>query len=563
MVRISSKHPMAKSGDFLSGGDGGDVVVDNITLAGNNQSIRYSSSQNLGGFRRTTWDANNNLINTDFPAATTTSGQPFDPAFVTPLILDAIDPTRMLIIGDNGIYESLNQGDTISQLVSTPLGFLQNAGTMGGFDGLNPNEGAFYVGMGSSIWTRAAAGLGAVQTFPGGSQINDVEMNPSDTLNAFAVDQDQVFATVDRGANWIDITGNLLALAGRELRTVTVVPGATDTALVVGASQGVFSMLLSNPGTWAEIGSNLPNVLVYDLTYDAADDILVAGSLGRGAWTFNNASELLVPDSVPTVFLNEFHYDNFGSDTTEFVEVVGTAGTDLSSLSIVLYDGATGQAYDTMPLSGIIDDEGPGFGAVGFNYPTDSIQNGAPDGIALVHNNSTVIEFFSYEGTFTATDGPANGLTSVDVFAFEDDTTNSNESLQRDNTILPPPNIWNGPLENTFGDLNIPSGLDFGDAPSALQANIAVDYPVSLSQDGARHADAPGPRLGALIDYEQDSSNSANADFDDNNGVDDEDGVTLPAIVFASGAIAETGTVVIDLQNADPNSNRLDGLDRL
>ena len=48
------------------------------------------------------------------------------------------------------------------------------------------------------------------------------------------------------------------------------------------------------------------------------------------------------------------------------------------------------------------------------------------------------------------------------------------------------------------------------------------------------------------------------ADFDDTDGVDDEDGVTLPPIVFASGAIAETGTVDVNLQNADPSSNRLD-----
>ncbi len=41
----------------LSTGDGGDVAVDNITLAGSNLSIRYTSFQYLGYFRRTIWDA--------------------------------------------------------------------------------------------------------------------------------------------------------------------------------------------------------------------------------------------------------------------------------------------------------------------------------------------------------------------------------------------------------------------------------------------------------------------------------------------------------------------------
>ena len=42
-------------------------------------------------------------------------------------------------------------------------------------------------------------------------------------------------------------------------------------------------------------------------------------------------------------------------------------------------------------------------------YPPDGIQNGAPDGIALVNCTGQVLEFLSYEGTFTATSGPAAG----------------------------------------------------------------------------------------------------------------------------------------------------------
>ena len=38
---------------------------------------------------------------------------------------------------------------------------------------------------------------------------------------------------------------------------------------------------------------NLPNALVYDLVYNQQDDVLVAGTLGRGAWTFPNASAIL------------------------------------------------------------------------------------------------------------------------------------------------------------------------------------------------------------------------------------------------------------------------------
>ncbi len=70
--------------DFLSGGDGGDVAVDNVTLASTNFSIRYSSFQNLGSFRRSIWDSNNNFVSQTFPTLTVTSGSTFVPQFKTP-----------------------------------------------------------------------------------------------------------------------------------------------------------------------------------------------------------------------------------------------------------------------------------------------------------------------------------------------------------------------------------------------------------------------------------------------------------------------------------------------
>jgi hypothetical protein len=57
------------------------------------------------------------------------------------------------------------------------------------------------------------------------------------------------------------------------------------------------------------------------------------------------------------------------------------------------------------------------------------IQNGPPDGLALVDNTNKVVQFLSYEGTFTAADGPANGMTSTDIRVSQTGTT-SGDSLQ-------------------------------------------------------------------------------------------------------------------------------------
>ncbi len=88
-----------------------------------------------------------------------------------------------------------------------------------------------------------------------------------------------------------------------------------------------------------------------------------------------------------TVFINEIHYDNTGGDTNEAIEIAGPAGTDLSGWSLVLYNGNGGAVYNTMNLSGVIPDQDNGFGTLIFNYPPNGLQNGSPDGIALVQGS--------------------------------------------------------------------------------------------------------------------------------------------------------------------------------
>jgi len=60
------------------------------------------------------------------------------------------------------------------------------------------------------------------------------------------------------------------------------------------------------------------------------------------------------PVSATMTFINEIHYDNAGTDTGEAVEIAGPAGTDLSGWSVVLYNGANGLSYSTIPLTGPI-----------------------------------------------------------------------------------------------------------------------------------------------------------------------------------------------------------------
>ena len=147
----------------------------------------------------------------------------------------------------------------------------------------------------------------------------------------------------------------------------------------------------------------------------------------------------LVPGSPPgnvssDIFINEFHYDNVGSDTGEFIEVfAGEAFTGLpSQIAIQLYNGNNGRAYGSLQnLQGFVETyPNPPGGPRLFHKEIEGIQNGSPDGIALVVNG-VVKEFISYEGAFTAINGVAAGIISTPVGVSQVNTPVGRNSIAR------------------------------------------------------------------------------------------------------------------------------------
>src|SRR5690242_18479340 len=119
----------------------------------------------------------------------------------------------------------------------------------------------------------------------------------------------------------------------------------------------------------------------------------------------------------PSVRFSEIHYDNAGTDAGEAIEVSGPAGTDVTGWKVVLYNGNGGASYNTQTLSGAFPATCNTRGVIVISYPVNGIQNGDPDGVALVDASGAVIELLSYGGTFTAVGGPANGMVTVDMGA--------------------------------------------------------------------------------------------------------------------------------------------------
>ena len=208
--------------------------------------------------------------------------------------------------------------------------------------------------------------------------------------------------------------------------------------------------------------------------------LLVSGLSPGGAPTTAQAFSL----NPATVFINEIHYDNAGTDAGEFVEIAGPAGTDLTGWTIELYNGSGGARYDSDVLSGTIPDQQNGYGTVSIVYPSNGIQNGAPDGIALV-NGTTVVQFLSYEGSFTATSSTANGLVSTDIGVAE--TGGASEpaglSLQLTGTGTTYQDFtWQGPADDTPGAVN--TGQTFSGSGDAAPSVASTSPP-----DGATDVD--------------------------------------------------------------------------
>ena len=160
-----------------------------------------------------------------------------------------------------------------------------------------------------------------------------------------------------------------------------------------------------------------------------------------------------------TVFINEIHYDDASADSGEGVEIAGPAGTDLTTYTITAYNGGNASSYTTENLTGTIQDlDNTGYGAIFF--PISGLQNGSPDGIAL-DNGGTLIQFLSYEGSFTASGGPADGVTSTDIVVSEAGSTPDGESLQLTGSGTTYEDFtWSGPLTNTYNAIN--TGQSFG-----------------------------------------------------------------------------------------------------
>jgi hypothetical protein len=308
---------------------GGDVAIDDSNVSTTGQSIRYTSAAKLAGFEATTYNASNTPVAFSAPQLVVlgTGGRTIyqvDAGLptVTTVKLNALPgfSNRMVIAGGSGIYESSDDGQTLTQLRNAAGNLVGGAGpnalfgasiAYGGMIGGTANPDVLWVGEGTNVYLRStsptAGGVLAPTNYAGGAVVS-LTINSNNWRNAFVIDANgHVWETVDGGVSYQDITGNLTVGANAltaDLHSIAFVPGVSTNLVYVGSRDGVYQMQTLTPGVWQRYGAFMPNVPVMSLQYVPSQQLLVAGTLGRGAFTtsaINAAGEVSVTLNQQTV----------------------------------------------------------------------------------------------------------------------------------------------------------------------------------------------------------------------------------------------------------------------
>ena len=144
------------------------------------------------------------------------------------------------------------------------------------------------------IWRTASGNTGTVVTwadvFTGrglpATPVTSIAVDRNDatgniayaTFGGFGVGH--VWKTLDGGASWVNISGNLPNVP---VESITTYPSSPNPVLVIGTDVGVF-LSTNNGGSWSTLMNGLPNTVAMMVFTDTAMTTLFVASHGRGMW---------------------------------------------------------------------------------------------------------------------------------------------------------------------------------------------------------------------------------------------------------------------------------------
>ncbi len=207
----------------------------------------------------------------------------------------------------------------------------------------------------------------------------------------------------------------------------------------------------------------------FDLVAGSEDgEVTVTATLGGSMLT-----AVVTIDSGVTshLVINEVDYDQPGTDDREFIEIYNGTGesVDLADYAVTAYNaGNNDEEYARWPLAeaGTLPDGGylvlassvvevdPGALVIRFSATDNNIQNGAPDGLALINTTSgTLVDALAYEGEMKAV--VIDGVGTVDL------------------TEGSPPEVYDDKNVEEMSLIRYPDGVDTDDAASDWTGSTA------------------------------------------------------------------------------------------
>ncbi len=178
--------------------------------------------------------------------------------------------------------------------------------------------------------------------------------------------------------------------------------------------------------------------------------------------TTSNAT-VTVSTGANHLVINEVDYDQASTDAQEFIEIYNPTGSaiNLTGKLLVLINGSGSTAYDMVDLSTAGSLPSHGYLVIAGSdvsvmapaikldpgWTTNAIQNGAPDGIALIDDTThTLIDAISYEGSVVDAELPGfatpqtlvegTAATAADVSPFTDSICRSPDGQDTDDASV-------------------------------------------------------------------------------------------------------------------------------
>jgi photosystem II stability/assembly factor-like uncharacterized protein len=207
-----------------------------------------------------------------------------------------VDPSNgdHLLIGLDRVYETTNGGDLWNPISSPAVAGFNNNGNRVDSVALAPGTTTFYAATGgldaniSQIFMTTNGGTSWIEhDLPVSGRVNEIDIDPNDAtgqtayavINRFNGASGTIYRTVNGGATWTNISGNLPQIPAFSLKVDTN-PSHT---IYVSTEAQVYSS--NSPyGSWSVFGSGLPNAQGLDLELNRNKHLLAVGTHGRGMW---------------------------------------------------------------------------------------------------------------------------------------------------------------------------------------------------------------------------------------------------------------------------------------